>query len=127
MIYIHTKCSTCQKALEFLAENKIEITVKDITKEPPSPQELEKMLAFQKGNLTRLLNTSGQLYRDMQLSKKLKDMTLPDIFSLLSAHGMLIKRPFLLGSAFGLTGFKESEWAQELLGSSFQCSPKAYH
>lgn len=114
VVYLHNKCSTCQSAVRFLEKNKISATVKDITKEPPSYEELQKMLAFQNGNIKKLLNTSGLLYREMQLSKKLKDMTVSDILTLLSSHGMLIKRPFFLGEDFGITGFKEEEWLKKL-------------
>jgi arsenate reductase (glutaredoxin) len=113
ILYIHTKCSTCQKALRFLEDKKITMTIKDIVKEPPSRKELEKMLGFHNGNIGKLFNTSGMLYREMQLSTKLKEMALPEILTLLSQHGMLVKRPFLLGEDFGLTGFKEAEWSQK--------------
>lgn len=111
ILYQHLKCSTCQKAVRFLKERKIEFISKDITAEPPSIKELQTMLDFQKGNINKLLNTSGQLYREMQLSQKLKDMLLSEILALLNCHGMLVKRPFLLGTNFGLTGFNETEWS----------------
>src|SRR4051812_16136085 len=106
IVYLHSKCSTCQKALHFLEQKKIAVTVKDIVKEPPSANELHKMLNFQNGNIAKLLNTSGLLYREMQLSQKLKEMSVSEILTLLSQHGMLVKRPFLLADEFGLTGFK---------------------
>lgn len=112
IVYIYPKCSTCQEALRFLEKRNEAITIKDIVKEPPSPAELQQMLDFQNGKLTKLLNTSGQLYREMQLSQKLTGLTIPEIFALLSQHGMLIKRPFLLAEDFGLTGFKEAEWSR---------------
>lgn len=96
-----------------MKSNAIAITVKEIVKEPPSIEELQKMIDFQNGNLNKLLNTSGLLYREMQLSKKLKDLTIPEILTLLSQHGMLIKRPFLLGNDFGFTGFNEAEWSRK--------------
>lgn len=114
IIYIHSKCSTCQKAISFLKNKKISFTVKDIVVEPPTVNEIQKMLDFQNGNLSKILNTSGLLYREMQLSQKLKEMQLPEILSLLNNNGMLIKRPFLLAKDFGLTGFKEAEWSQKL-------------
>lgn len=98
-----------------MEKQKIPFTIKDISKQPPSIEELQKMLGFQNGNLTKLINTSGQLYRSMQLSKKLKDLSSLDILTLLNSHGMLIKRPFLIGIDFGLTGFKEAEWSQKIL------------
>jgi arsenate reductase (glutaredoxin) len=69
------------------------------------------MLQFQQGNIKKLLNTSGQLYREMQLSEKLNNWTHPQVLKLLNQHGMLVKRPFFLGMDFGLVGFKEEEWA----------------
>ncbi len=114
IVYLHSKCSTCQSAKLFLEKKKIEFTIKEITKEVPSLEELEKMLEFYKGNLIKLLNTSGQLYREMELSKKIKTMTVHEVLTLLSRHGMLVKRPFILGEGFGLTGFKEGEWVQKV-------------
>lgn len=114
IVYVHNKCTTCQSALRFLENKDIPVIIKDITKEPPSIKELEKMLAFQNGNIKKLLNTSGQLYREMELSNKLENMPLNEVLTLLSKHGMLVKRPFLLGDDFGLTGFKESDWAQKI-------------
>jgi arsenate reductase len=114
ILYSYSKCSTCQKALRFLEKKKIAITLIDIKEQPPSFEEMQKMLHFQNGKVTKLLNTSGQLYREMQLSKNVKEMPLPEILKLLSSHGMLVKRPFLLGEDFGLVGFNEAEWAQKL-------------
>ena len=114
MVYLYSKCSTCQIALRFLEKKKVAITVKEITKETPTIVELQKMLKFQNGNIKKLLNTSGLLYREMQLSKKLDDMPVVEVLDLLSQHGMLVKRPFLLGENFGLTGFSEKEWLQKL-------------
>lgn len=114
IIYIYGKCSTCKKALLFLQLHKAVFTVKEITNEPPSIAELQQMLKYQNGNLKKLFNTSGLLYKEMQLSEKLEDLSLDEALSLLHRHGMLVKRPFLLGDHFGLTGFKEAEWSKKL-------------
>lgn len=114
IVYLYRKCSTCQDALRFLEKKKVAITIKEITREPPSIAELQKMLKFQNGNIKKLLNTSGQLYREMRLSEKLKDMSTAEVLALISQHGMLVKRPFLLAEDFGLTGFDEKEWSQKL-------------
>lgn len=113
IVYLYSKCSTCKIALHYLQKKRITATIKEITNEPPSLEELEKMLTFQNGNVKKLLNTSGLLYREMQLSKRLNDMSLPEILSLLSSHGMLVKRPFLLSDEFGFTGFNEVEWSNK--------------
>lgn len=114
IIYLYSKCSSCQKALRFLEKRKIFLAIKEITKEPPSIAELERMLKFQNNRIKKLVNTSGQLYREMHLSEKLNDRPTHEILALLSHHGMLVKRPFLLGDDFGLVGFNEIEWSQKL-------------
>ena len=114
IVYLYSKCSTCKSALRFLEKKNVDLTVKEITKEPPTIGELQKMLQFQNGNIKKLFNTSGQLYREMGLSKKLDDMPMAEVLALLSQHGMLVKRPFLLGEDFGLIGFNEKEWSQKL-------------
>ncbi|CRX37583.1 Spx/MgsR family RNA polymerase-binding regulatory protein [Estrella lausannensis] len=115
ILYIHMTCSTCKKALSFLERNKITCEVRDIVKHPPSRKELETMLEFQGGNIKKLLNTSGMLYREMGLSAKIASIPTEEVLSLLSQNGMLIKRPFLLAESFGLTGFKEEEWCNRCL------------
>lgn len=114
ILYIYSKCSTCQNALRFLEQNKISFIRKEITETPPSVKELQAMLKFANGNLKKLFNTSGLLYKEMQLSEKLKDMPEADALILLSKHGMLVKRPFLLGDDFGFTGFNEALWSSIL-------------
>ena len=114
IIYLYSKCSTCQQALTFLKNRNASITVKEITTEPPTIAELQMMLTFQNGNIKKLLNTSGLLYREMRLSEKVPTMQSAEILALLSQHGMLIKRPFLLGKDFGFTGFNEVEWSLKL-------------
>lgn len=114
IIYLYSKCSTCKNALRFLKEKKVVFTIKEITKEPPSLEELRKMLQVQGGNVKKLFNTSGVLYRKMNLVEKLKDMSIEEVLSLLVEHEMLIKRPFLLGKDFGFTGFNASEWSQKI-------------
>ncbi|MFI5342956.1 MAG: ArsC/Spx/MgsR family protein [Chlamydiales bacterium] len=113
IVYIYSKCSTCQNAIRFLEKMQGAAgtyTTKEITKEAPSLDELQRMLEFQKGNLKKLFNTSGQLYRELQLNEKLKEMPLNEALIILSQQGMLVKRPFLIGKNFGLTGFNEPEW-----------------
>lgn len=115
IVYVYEKCSTCKQALLFLKQYGATFTVKEITTTPPSIAELQQMLKYQNGNLKKLFNTSGLLYKEMQLSEKLKEMSEDEAFVLLSQHGMLVKRPFLLTDNFGLTGFNQSTWSQKLV------------
>lgn len=114
IIYVYEKCSTCKAALLFLKENSVAFAKKEISKEPPSIAELQQMLDYQEGNLKKLFNTSGLLYKEMQVKEKLQELSIHEAFALLNQHGMLVKRPFLLASDFGLLGFKETEWSQKI-------------
>lgn len=110
IIYVYSKCSTCRDAIKFLENAKVKFIRKEITETPPSFKELETMLQHYKGDLKKLFNTSGNLYKEMKLSEKLNHLSQKEALNLLTQHGMLVKRPFLLAKDFGLTGFKETEW-----------------
>lgn len=114
-LYSHSKCSTCRKALSFLQKNNIKFTNFDIIEQPPSKSELKRMLDEYDGNLKKLFNTSGELYRTMEISKKLPEMSSATAVTLLHAHGKLIKRPFLIGENQACVGFDPDQW-DTLLG-----------
>jgi arsenate reductase len=114
IIYVYGKCSTCKLALLFLKKIDVVFTEKEISKEPPSIAELQRMLGYQDDNLKKLFNTSGLLYKEMQLKEKLQNLNVNEALALLNKYGMLVKRPFLLGDDFGLLGFKETEWSKKI-------------
>lgn len=113
-IYEYSNCDTCRKALQFLDSKKISYEKIAITENPPPLNELKKMLQFIKsegGGFKNLFNTSGVLYREMQISQKLKDgLTEAQALDLLAKNGKLIKRPFLLSEKYGMVGFKKEIW-----------------
>ncbi len=114
IIYVYRKCSTCKDALLFLKRHGVIFTEEEISKTPPSVVELQQMLDYQDGNLKKLFNTSGLLYKEMQLKDKIQNLNVDEALALLNQHGMLVKRPFLLGDNFGLLGFKETEWSKKI-------------
>ena len=114
-VYCYSKCSTCKKALQWLDENKVEYKVLDIKTEPPDSETLRRYFAMSGLPLKRFFNTSGIQYREMELSKKLPDMSEDEQILLLASDGMLVKRPLLIGDDFVLTGFKPSEWEAKIL------------
>jgi Spx/MgsR family transcriptional regulator len=108
-VYEYEGCSTCRKALKFLDARGVAYEAVPIVETPPSKAELKAMLAFA-GDLRRLFNTSGVLYREMGVGKKLETLSEDDALALLAEHGKLVKRPFALLKDRGLLGFKEDEW-----------------
>lgn len=108
-VYEYEKCSTCRSALKFLGARKTAYQKVPIVDSPPTMAELKAMLALT-GDLKRLFNTSGVVYREMGLGEKLKTMSEGEALSLLAKNGKLVKRPFVLLKDRGLLGFKEDEW-----------------
>jgi arsenate reductase len=112
--YLHPKCSTCQRARQWLAARGVDFAEKDIRATPPSRAELRTMLAALGGKRGKLFNTSGLEYRGLGLAARLPGMGDAEAFALLAGNGMLVKRPFLLGSGVALVGFDEEAWAAAL-------------
>ena len=110
----YPKCSTCQKAKKWLMEHQIDFDDRHIVENNPTREELEQWYAKSGLPLKRFFNTSGQLYRSMELKDKLPQMTEEEQLELLSTNGMLVKRPVVVGEDFVLVGFKEKEWVEKL-------------
>ena len=111
-VYCYLKCSTCKKALKWLEDNKIEHTVIDIKGDHPNEKTLRELHEKSGLPLKRFFNTSGQLYREMGLSKKLPDMSEDEMFKILASDGMLVKRPLLVTDEIVIPGFKEELWKE---------------
>lgn len=111
MIFIcYPKCSTCQKAKKWLDERNIDYTERHIVEDNPSYDELREWYQISGLPLKRFFNTSGLLYKEMQLKDKLVMMNEEEQLKLLATNGMLVKRPMVIDKNFVLVGFKEEEW-----------------
>ena len=106
----YPRCSTCKKAVKWLEDNGIEYTYRDIKEENPTEEELREWHKMSGLPLKRFFNTSGMLYRDMQLKDKLPSMSEDEMFKLLASDGLLVKRPIAVADGKVLVGFKEAEW-----------------
>lgn len=114
-VYGYKGCSTCKKALGYLAKKNISFDDVDITTTPPTKAELKAMLGKYDGQLKKLFNTSGQVYREQKIGDKLDGMAEDKALGLLADNGRLVKRPFLLVDGKPMAvGFKEDEWKQAL-------------
>ena len=110
----YPKCTTCQKAKKWLDANKIEYDFRDIKEDNPSFEELAEWYRMSGLPLKKFFNTSGLLYKSMELKDKLPAMSEEEQVKLLSTDGMLVKRPLVIGKDFVLVGFKENEWSEKL-------------
>lgn len=110
----YPKCTTCQKAKKWLDDNGIGYKLRDIKEDNPNFEELTVWYKISGLPLKKFFNTSGLLYKSMELKDKLPAMPEEEQLKLLARDGMLVKRPLVIDKNFVLVGFKESEWNEVL-------------
>ncbi len=110
----YPKCTTCKKAQKWLDDNSLSYELRDIKEQNPTFEELSDWYKKSGLPLKKFFNTSGLLYKSMQLKDKLPEMSEDEQLRLLATDGMLVKRPIAVDGSTVLVGFKESEWAEKL-------------
>ena len=110
----YPKCTTCQKARKWLDDNKVEYEFRDIKLDNPKLDELTEWHKKSGLPLKKFFNTSGLLYKSLDLKNKLPTMSDDEMLTLLASDGMLVKRPLLVEDDLVLVGFKEAEWSAKL-------------
>lgn len=106
----YPRCTTCQKAKKWLDDNNIEYELRDIKIDNPTFDELKEWYEKSGLPLKKFFNTSGLLYKSLDLKNKLTAMSEEETLKLLATDGMLVKRPLLVGDDFVFVGFKEDDW-----------------
>ena len=114
-VFAYRKCNTCMKALKWLEVQNVEFEERAIKEENPTYEELKEWQSRSGLPLKKFFNTSGLLYKNMQLKDKLPNMTEEEQLRLLATDGMLVKRPFVVDGDLVLTGFREAEWKEKLI------------
>ena len=111
MLFVnYPKCGTCQKARKFLEEKGIAFEDRNIKEQNPTAEELKAWIERSGLPIKKFFNTSGMLYRQMELKDKLPNMSEQEMIDLLATDGMLVKRPILVTDDQVLVGFKQAEW-----------------
>ena len=113
-VLCYKKCSTCQRALKWLDEKGIDYEERPIREERPTAEELKEWYQQSGLPLKRFFNTSGSLYKELNLKERLPGMSEEEQLALLATDGMLVKRSLVVGDGVVLTGFKEAEWEEKL-------------
>ena len=108
----YPKCTTCQRAKKWLDENNISYDLRDIKLENPTKEELTAWYKKSGLSLKKFFNTSGLLYKSMDLKNRLPEMSEDEMLDLLASDGMLVKRPLIVSDDLVLLGFKEEEYAK---------------
>lgn len=115
MLFVcYPKCTTCQKARQWLDAHGVAYTVRDIKEDHPTEAELRAWHAMSGLPLKRFWNTSGLQYRALNLKDRLPQMSEDEQLALLATDGMLVRRPILVGDDFAFPGFREAEWESVL-------------
>lgn len=111
----YPKCSTCQKAKKWLDEHKIVYTERHIVEDNPTYEELKEWYEKSGMPLKKFFNTSGLVYKNMQLKDKISTMSEEEQLKLLATDGMLVKRPVIVDDNMIIMGFRENEWTEKML------------
>ena len=115
MLFIqYPKCSTCQRAKKWLDDHGVQYEDRHMKDQNPTAEELATWHKLSGFPIRKFVNTSGMLYRELELKDKLSKMSDEEIYELLATDGMLVKRPIVVGDDFILTGFKEAEWEKNI-------------
>ena len=111
MLFVcYDKCGTCKKAEKYLLDKGVTLEKRDIKNDKPS---LEELTAWYKASglpLKRFYNTSGKLYKELNLKDKIPTMSEEEQLALLASDGMLVKRPIVVDGENVLIGFKQAEY-----------------
>ena len=111
MVFVnYPKCGTCRKARQFLEEKGIAFEDRNIKEQNPTAEELKVWIEKSGLPIKKFFNTSGMLYRQMELKDKLPNMSEQEMIELLATDGMLVKRPILVSEDKVLVGFRQAEW-----------------
>ena len=108
----YPKCSTCQKAKQWLLNNGFEFEDRHIVNNPPTREEFNKWIECSNRTPRSFFNTCGLQYKTLNLKEKLPNMSISEQIDLLTSDGMLIKRPLLIGNNIVLSGFRPEIWDQ---------------
>ena len=108
----YPKCTTCQRAKKFLDERGVSYAQLHIKEENPAVEELRTWWKASGLPLKKFFNTSGMLYRELELKDRLSTMSEEEQLELLASNGMLVKRPILVGNGFVRIGFRQGEWEE---------------
>ena len=112
MVFLcYPKCSTCQKAQNWLQTQGVDFRLRNIKEENPTVEELRLWQQRSGQPLKKFFNTSGLLYKELKLKDRLPELSEEEQLALLSSNGMLVKRPLLITEDSVLIGFKEGQWA----------------
>lgn len=110
----YPKCGTCRKASQWLEQNGVEVTSRHIVEQNPTREELSVWIERSGLPISRFFNTSGMVYRELQLKDKVKTASHDELLDILSSNGMVVKRPLVVSDIFVLVGFNEKEWKEKL-------------
>ncbi|MBK1812518.1 arsenate reductase family protein [Clostridium sp. YIM B02505] len=110
----YPKCSTCRKAKKWLQDNNIEFNERIINEDNPKKEELSKWIENSGLPISKFFNTSGRLYKELNIKDKVKTASSEELIELLASDGMLVKRPILLKGDLVLVGFKEDQWEEKI-------------
>lgn len=98
-----TNCNTIKKTKDWLDQQNLAYTFRDVKKDPLSPNELADLV--KKAGLETLVNRRGRKWQMLGLGDK--ELSDNDLFDVLLEHQTMIKRPVLRHGEAVMVGFDE--------------------
>jgi arsenate reductase len=114
LVYQYPKCSTCRKALKWLAGRGITHEKVDLVAQPPSVAVLRDLHRRSGLPVGKLFNTSGERYRQGRFKERLATLSDAEALAALASDGKLIKRPIVDTGKEVLVGFDQAAYARAL-------------
>lgn len=111
-VYEYNKCGTCRSAEKWLKQAGHEVEKMPLFEQPPTAEQLEKLIARSGLNARKFFNTSGEVYKEMGLKDKVPHMTEEEMIRLMASNGRLIKRPVVTDGKTVTVGFNEDNYEQ---------------
>jgi arsenate reductase len=109
-VYHYTKCGTCRSAIKWLKAKGAELELQDLFEQAPTAEEIKGWIKLSGLETKKLFNTSGEVYKEMNLKDKLPGMSDEERITLLASNGRLVKRPVVTDGKQVTVGFKENEF-----------------
>jgi arsenate reductase len=115
-LFYYSKCGTCRKAEKWLKDNRIHFEYRNIIEQRPTSEEIKNWIKLTQLPINKFFNTSGLLYRELNMKEKIKSLNSEELISIVASNGLLVKRPILIDPTNNniLIGFNQDEWEMKL-------------
>src|SRR5690625_68688 len=115
IVYEYPSCGSCRKAKKWFQNHQMAYTTVHIVEETPTKQRILDLIEKSDLPARRFFNTSGRVYRDLNMKDKINDLSMEEMATYLASDGMLIKRTIVTDGLKVTVGFNEENFEHNWL------------